>query len=167
MTNTHYSYDQLGRLTGVTYENGQQVAYVYDGAGNRVSVTVSSGGVPAVAAAAPAAAPAARVASQPTVVGPMSAAASLVLLNGPRANQPIQIGDQLRIGREADNDLPLSDVRISRHHAILQRQGEVYQIADLGSSNGTWVNGQRIAGPVQLKAGDTILVGDTELRFVA
>ena len=167
MTNTRYSYDQLGRLTGAAYENGQQIAYAYDGAGNRLSVTVSGGAAPVVAAAPVPAAPAARVASQPTVVGPMSAAAVLVPLNGPRANQPIMLGEQLHIGREADNDLALADVRVSRHHAIVQRQGDRYQITDLGSSNGTWLNGQRIAGTAMLQAGDTILLGDTQLRFVA
>lgn len=89
----------------------------------------------------------------------------LVVLNGPLANQKFLLGESLQLGREADNDLILPDGKVSRHHALIQRQGEQYQITDLGSSNGTWVNGVRIAGPTLLADGDNLLIGETKLAF--
>jgi ABC transport system ATP-binding/permease protein len=73
----------------------------------------------------------------------------------------------LRLGREPDNDLVLPDSLTSRHHALLQRQGSTVQIVDLNSSNGTFVNGQRIPHPTPLKNGDILLIGDTRLAIRA
>jgi len=75
------------------------------------------------------------------------------------------VGDQLRLGHEADNDLPLPDQKTSRHHAMLQCQGVVYQISDLNSGNGTYVNGKRITEPTLLKNGDILQIGDTKLTI--
>jgi len=50
----------------------------------------------------------------------------------------------LRIGRAEDNDIVVADPAVSRHHAELRNAAGVYHIADLGSNNGTYVNGQRI-----------------------
>lgn len=74
----------------------------------------------------------------------------------------------LSIGRETTNDIVISDADVSRKHAQLTLEGEHYLLEDLGSTNGTFVNGERISGPVALKAGDVILLGDTvELLFEA
>jgi len=91
--------------------------------------------------------------------------AKIIFLSGALENQHCAIGDQLRLGREVDNDLTLPDIKASRHHAIIQRQGVVYQITDLDSGNGTYVNGKRITEPTLLKNGDIVLIGDTKLTI--
>ncbi len=70
------------------------------------------------------------------------------------------------IGRGADNQIVLDDSLVSRQHARIQKIKEAYYITDLGSSNGTFVNGARIPEGKYLKLGkdDIIIVGRTELR---
>jgi pSer/pThr/pTyr-binding forkhead associated (FHA) protein len=76
-------------------------------------------------------------------------------------------GKPLVIGRANDNDLILKNMpSVSRRHAeIYQLAGLVY-IEDLNSTNGTYVNGQRISGPVALKNGDRILLGGFTCEYV-
>jgi DNA-binding response OmpR family regulator len=62
------------------------------------------------------------------------------------------------LGRWADNDITIDDRWVSRHHAQIRRQGESYVVEDLDSKNGTFVNGQRIAGPTPLADGDELQV---------
>lgn len=70
------------------------------------------------------------------------------------------------VGRSDDNNFILSDRWISRNHAMLQQMetGEFYLI-DLGSRNGSFVNGRRVSIPVTLRNGDRIIFGQTELDF--
>lgn len=71
------------------------------------------------------------------------------------------------IGRWEDNDVIIDDRWVSRHHAQIRREGEKHVIHDLGSKNGTLVNGRRIAAPAVLKDGDEIQVTPlTKLTFV-
>jgi DNA-binding response OmpR family regulator len=71
------------------------------------------------------------------------------------------------IGRWQDNDVVVDDRWVSRNHARIRREGETYVVEDLGSKNGTFVNGQRITGPVALADGDTLQVTPLiELTFV-
>jgi uncharacterized protein YraI len=69
------------------------------------------------------------------------------------------VGDLLTIGRAQDNDVVLDDPQVSRYHAHLMRHGDEIIIEDLGSTNGTLVNGRRIAGPHVLQPSETIAVG--------
>ena len=79
---------------------------------------------------------------------------------------PLTGGSTLQIGRSNKNEVVLSDDLASRHHAMLQRSGMgVCFIADLGSSNGTFVNGARISAPVILRPGDRIAVGNHKFSF--
>ena len=79
---------------------------------------------------------------------------------------PIQFNEknQVHIGRDANNDLTLPSPTVSRYHAIVERVGQRYRVRDLDSSNGTYVNDQRITGETWLKAGDSIRIGP--YRFV-
>jgi hypothetical protein len=69
----------------------------------------------------------------------------------------------IRIGRGSGNDIVLQDSQASRHHAEITEQGGQYYVRDLGSTNGTIVNNQRISGSQLLKTGDQIQVGETTL----
>ncbi len=70
------------------------------------------------------------------------------------------------IGRSPDNNLPLAGHEVSRRHAIIQAQGErEFWLVDLGSANGTYVNGRRISQSVRLHNGDVIRIAMHELEF--
>ncbi|WAL61289.1 adenylate/guanylate cyclase domain-containing protein [Thermocoleostomius sinensis] len=77
-------------------------------------------------------------------------------------------GNCWTVGRGDDNNFVLPDRWISRNHAMLQRMetGEYYLI-DLGSRNGSFVNGRRVSVPVTLQNGDQLTFGQTELEFFA
>ena len=72
--------------------------------------------------------------------------------------------DEFLLGRGTDCDLRLSDINISRHHCLIRVRPEEITLADLGSSNGTYVNGKRVVSQAVLHSGDEIRVG--EFRFV-
>ena len=76
----------------------------------------------------------------------------------------IGLRGQLRIGRDASNDFQISDSKVSRQHCLIERNGDEVILRDLGSSNGTYVNGKRVS-EVSLSPGDRILLGTTELVF--
>ncbi len=63
------------------------------------------------------------------------------------------------LGREAINDLVVDDAEVSRRHTRILREAEGYYVEDLGSTNGTFVNGQRVTSPLLLYHGDTIEMG--------
>jgi hypothetical protein len=87
--------------------------------------------------------------------------ASLVLPDGTR----IALTDaDATIGRLPDCAVPLSDPQVSRHHAQVRRSPEGYHVVDLGSTNGTTVNGTLVADQI-LRDGDTVGVGNTAIRF--
>lgn len=67
------------------------------------------------------------------------------------------------LGRHTDNDVVLDDLALSRFHARLEQRGARHVVVDLGSQNGTYVNGNRVAGELELKAGDRVGLG----RYVA
>jgi pSer/pThr/pTyr-binding forkhead associated (FHA) protein len=73
----------------------------------------------------------------------------------------------VRIGRLPESEIPLADPNVSRNHAEVRPAGAGYEVADVGSTNGTKVNGAIIAGPHQLNDGDEISVGAAKFRFEA
>lgn len=74
---------------------------------------------------------------------------------------------QLVIGRGDEADVVLSDPGMSREHACLWRTGDELTITDLGSTNGTFVEGARLMGPRKLHQGDRIRLGNVTLRYLA
>ncbi len=98
---------------------------------------------------------------------PDSSAFKLTIRQGPKPNQVFDLDkDVLGLGREAGNDLVIEDPQISRRHARLTRQGNSYLLEDLGSTNGTFVNGSRVSTPVLLANGDLIGLADTVVLAV-
>jgi len=92
----------------------------------------------------------------------------LTMRQGPRPDQTFELQkDVYTIGREAGNDIIINDAQVSRHHARLTLQGGAYVLEDLGSTNGTFVNGRRVSGPVTLSAGDMVGLGDTVVLAVS
>ncbi len=91
----------------------------------------------------------------------MNTSYRLVLHEGPGAGKiyPLE-GAELFIGREQNNDIIINDPEVSRRHARMFAKGGAYGIEDLGSTNGTLVNGQRISGPTMLRGGETINFGE-------
>jgi ABC-type multidrug transport system ATPase subunit/ABC-type multidrug transport system permease subunit len=90
----------------------------------------------------------------------------LNLLRGSLAAQRFEIGSGGIIGRDKGTvQFPLDHPHVSRHHARLRVQGEQVVLTDLGSANGTYVNGRRIAGSVPLNYGDRIDIGPFSLKF--
>jgi putative serine protease PepD len=79
--------------------------------------------------------------------------------------QRFAVTHSLRLGRDPGCELVLDDRSASHHHARIDLVAGQANVVDLGSSNGTWVNGQRISGPHPLKHGDHLQVGDTLFTF--
>jgi FHA domain-containing protein len=88
----------------------------------------------------------------------------LVSTRGSRAVQFDLGGPLIGIGRASDNDVILDDPMVSRHHCQLMLQHGAYGFTDLGSRNGSTVNGQPVS-QIALGPGDIIRIGDTQIEF--
>jgi pSer/pThr/pTyr-binding forkhead associated (FHA) protein len=98
----------------------------------------------------------------PAAAGPQ---AELTIESGPDAGHAHRAGEKaLRLGRSPDNDVILRDPATSGHHARLERRGEVFWVVDLGSTNGTFVNGESVQEK-QLNDGDRLTVGQNSVHF--
>ena len=91
-------------------------------------------------------------------------AGSLVMPSGQR----VPLGDRpITVGRQSDCTISLNDSNVSRRHAEIRPGQRAYVVADLGSTNGTMVNGSRITGEQRLADGDILSFGSTYVRFEA
>jgi hypothetical protein len=103
-----------------------------------------------------------------TTALPPTPGAGIVVLNA-----ALQLGERwvpvarlpFAIGRALDNDLVLDHPSVSRYHAQLRQEAGRIVLVDLQSTNGSFVNGQRVAGRTQLAEGDRLLIGRVALRF--
>ena len=76
------------------------------------------------------------------------------------------VGKTFSLGRSKDNNVVFVSPKVSRRHAIVHAQGaSEYSLVDLGSSNGTHLNGRRIVQPTNLQHGDVIQIGEQSLVF--
>jgi adenylate cyclase len=78
----------------------------------------------------------------------------------------IAVRESVVVGRDCDG-LVLSDPEVSRRHVLLTRDGDTLTVEDLGSTNGTTVNGAAVEGPVRLSEHDIVSLGRTELQLLA
>lgn len=97
----------------------------------------------------------------------MASKFQLVMREGPTPGKTFELEQEnLVIGRDINNHVVINDPEISRKHTQLIMQAGGYLIEDLGSTNGTFVNNQRLIGPHLLKHGEIITLGDhVELAF--
>jgi hypothetical protein len=93
-------------------------------------------------------------------------AADVWALAIPGKEAPFPLADTNSIGRADTCDLTLNDGKASRQHARIEHRPDGYWITDLGSSNGVFVNEERISAPIQLVPGDQIQIGDTTLEVL-
>jgi pSer/pThr/pTyr-binding forkhead associated (FHA) protein len=90
----------------------------------------------------------------------------LVVRRGPNAGSTFALDtDTTSIGRHPDSDLFLDDVTVSRRHAVIRRDDDGYEISDVGSLNGTYVDGERI-DTVPLEDMDEVQIGRFVLVFL-
>lgn len=116
----------------------------------------------AAAARFPAAAASARTLDIDKSVMPTEPGYWIVVRRGPLQNQTIQLERPvIGIGRDLANDITIRDAQVSRYHLRLTLRGPDYHIEDLGSANGTRVNGVQLAGSARLHDGDIIAIGDS------
>jgi pSer/pThr/pTyr-binding forkhead associated (FHA) protein len=122
-----------------------------------------------------------RAPQESIILGPQQAAAAglgraarvqkgaLVALESPalRRGERFELNAKpLTVGRSAPNDIRLDrDEFASSHHARIEARGDGVWVEDIGSTNGTYVNGTRLDRPLRLEDGDVVRVGETDLRY--
>ena len=77
----------------------------------------------------------------------------------------LPIGEGATIGRSPTADITIDDAFASSAHARILSRGQFMYIEDMGSTNGTYLNGRRLRGPARLNLEDSVRIGDTEYRY--
>ena len=89
----------------------------------------------------------------------------VVAAKGQEAGREFDVRGGARLGRAQTSEVSINDSYASAAHARLYPRDGAMFIEDLGSTNGTYVNGRQLTRPLQLAEGDTVRIGDTELRY--
>jgi len=90
--------------------------------------------------------------------------ATLIVKHGPQIGIQFPLaGDSFVLGREETCDIVIQDAEVSRRHTQLAWEGNTFIVRDLGSTNGTFVNGSQITGTTAIRPGDTVGLGQTSL----
>jgi pSer/pThr/pTyr-binding forkhead associated (FHA) protein len=94
------------------------------------------------------------------------AAPALRIVEPPElSGRTYDLGDELTIGRAAGCHITLDDTFVSQIHTrVFQREGQ-FLVEDLGSTNGTYLNRRKVSGPMALRPGDRVQVGNTVMEF--
>jgi adenylate cyclase len=88
-----------------------------------------------------------------------------ILLSTPEGQQVVELREHNSLGRHPSNSIQLLDKIVSKEHCIVERRGNTFVLRDLGSLNGTYVNGERVNGEQELRHADDIALGGTRARF--
>ena len=93
--------------------------------------------------------------------------AGTVLVHGPDGARPrtFKLAASLSVGRAPECEIRVDDTYASQEHARIFGKGDKWYVEDLGSTNGTFVNDQKLAAPAQIEPGDRIRVGTTVLEL--
>jgi DNA-binding response OmpR family regulator len=95
----------------------------------------------------------------------MTAAQPVPLLTDPTGREHLLSGQTITIGRAVENDIVITSKRVSRQHAQVRREGGEVMLQDLDSTNGTFLNDERVLTPMTLHDGDHITIGDVTFVF--
>ena len=131
--------------------------------------TTASQSVPPPVIFAPPVPPVARPverASRESAAKPQRDSAGAWLVEEASNRQHTLYRGDTKLGRRTDNDVVFSDLTVSKEQALIRAEGNTFTLYDRGSSAGTFVNGQRVQGPVILYHGDTIEMGEVKLVFI-
>jgi pSer/pThr/pTyr-binding forkhead associated (FHA) protein len=106
-------------------------------------------------------------ASEAEIEAKLERGAVLVVKKGPDAGERfVLLKDETTLGRDPQSDIFLNDITVSRKHARVERKGTTVRLADVGSLNGTYVNGERV-DDTDLRNGDEIQIGKFKMVFLS
>src|SRR5215831_18973785 len=88
-----------------------------------------------------------------------------LLLSTPDGQQVVELTAHNSLGRHPTNSIQLLDKIVSKEHCIIERRGNQFVLRDLGSLNGTYVNGERVVGERPLRHADEIALGSTRAKI--
>src|SRR5689334_14594773 len=91
--------------------------------------------------------------------------ARLQIVTAEGGQQSVELRALNSLGRHPNNSVQLLDKIVSKEHCIIEQRGREFVLRDLGSLNGTYINGERVRGEGMLKHGDEIALGATRARF--
>jgi pSer/pThr/pTyr-binding forkhead associated (FHA) protein len=116
-------------------------------------------------AEAPAAERGARRGREPALTLPPGPSTLIVQGAGDRRPRTVKLAASMTVGRAPECEIRLDDTYASQQHARLYARNEHWFVEDLGSTNGTFVNDQRLAAPAMLQPGDKVRVGQTVMEL--
>jgi FHA domain len=113
----------------------------------------------------PAAAPRRRERGGPDLRSGVSPRLEVVAAMGHEPGTVFDVGEGATMGRADSSDIPVDDAFASSAHARVFNRGEYMYVEDMGSTNGTYLNGRQLRQAERLKVADVIRIGDTEYRY--
>src|SRR4051794_35998903 len=88
-----------------------------------------------------------------------------LIFQSDQGKQSLELGAVNNVGRHPESNIQLLDTIVSKQHCVIEQRGAVTVLRDLGSMNGTFINGQKVAGERRLYHGDEIRLGNTVVMF--